>query len=199
MKKCMIATALAVVLSSAGAQAAPNLQGETGLIQTPSADVLRNGQFGAGYFSERDGYRISAGAGFANKVEFSWSGVRPEQGGNRNELNVKFGLIGEKVLLPGVVFGVSDLTAERQRSYYAVTSKSLPFGYRLHIGAGNGRYDGVFAGVEKRFFPGITTIVEYDGRHFNFGGRISSGAGVQWHAGWRQGDKKSYFGVTLVR
>jgi hypothetical protein len=34
------------------------------------------------------------------------------------------------------------MTAERERSYYAVASKALPFGFRIHAGVGNGRFDG---------------------------------------------------------
>jgi len=199
MKKVMVMAALAASMLGGIAQAAPTLQGETGLINVPSADVIRSGKVSVGYFSLRDGHVLTAGAGFNDKIELTWSGNHLAGTTTRNEVNMKFGLLGEKILLPGVVIGISDITAERERSVYAVTSKSLPLGLRLHIGVGNGRYDGVFAGVEKRFFPGITTMVEYDGEHVNVGGRVSLPAGVQLNAGWRQEDKKTYFGVSMTR
>ena len=106
-----------------------------------------------------------------------------------------------------VAAGVEDIAAQRQRSFYAVASKALPFGFRLHAGFGNGRFDGVFAALEKTLnpvsvvkgnntFPATTLIVEFDGHTTNYGARVSIIPGLKLDAGWR--NHEAYFGLSFT-
>lgn len=55
------------------------------------------------------------------------------------------------VFAPGVAVGVEDIGDRSERTAYVVASKSLPQGIRLHVGGGNGNYDGVFFAIEKNW------------------------------------------------
>ncbi|HBS59184.1 MAG TPA: hypothetical protein DEA44_07955, partial [Firmicutes bacterium] len=96
-----------------------------------------------------------------------------------------------------------------QRSAYIVGSKALPLGVRVHYGLGDGRYDGVFGGIEKTInplgvltgdnaFPATTLIAEYDGDDFNVGARLSLVSGVKIDAGW-QDMKDFYVGFSITK
>ncbi|QJW47769.1 hypothetical protein HA075_19655 [bacterium BFN5] len=54
MRKILLAAVCASLMATATAAAAPSTNGSTGLINTPSADVLREGQFSLGYYNEKD-------------------------------------------------------------------------------------------------------------------------------------------------
>lgn len=207
MKKVLFGISCALVLASTPVFAAPSVNGSTGLINNPSADVLREGEFSLGYYHLKDG-----GVGIFNtnvlpKLELGVAGFRYDGQDNENYINAKFSIVPETVLTPGFAVGVEDIANTDERSAYAVASKALPFGFRIHAGAGNGRFDGVFAGIEKTInpvsiitgnnaFPATTLIAEYDGNHMNYGARMAIVPGLKLDAGWR--DHDGYFGISYT-
>jgi hypothetical protein len=201
--------ALALLVSTAAAYAAPSVNGSTGQINNPSADVLREGQFAAGYYHLKDGGAGVFDIGLLPNLELGVAGFRYDDShANKTYVNAKLGLLPETVLTPGVSVGIEDVAGERSRSYYAVASKALPFGFRIHAGVGNGRFDGPFAALEKTInpisaitgsntFPATTLIAEFDGHRMNYGARVSIVPGLKVDAGWR--DHSAYFGISFTR
>lgn len=207
MKKIILTAVCATLMATATAAAAPSINGSTGLINTPSADVLREGQFSLGYYNTREGGVGIFNTNIAPNLEIGVAGFRYDNESNKNYLNAKFSIVPETVLSPGLAVGVEDAAGETDRSYFAVASKGLPLGFRIHAGVGNGRYDGLFAGIEKTInpvsiltgnstFPATTLIAEYDGRDMNYGARMSIIPGLKLDAGWRH--DKTYVGVTFT-
>lgn len=196
------------LLASAPAFAAPSVNGSTGQINNPSADVLQEGQFAAGYYHLKDGGVGVVGLNIAPKLEVGLAGFRYDDArGNASLVNAKYSLFSESILTPGLAIGVEDIGRQRQRSVYAVASKALPFGFRLHAGVGNGRFDGMFASIEKTInpvsvlsgnntFPATTLIAEFDGHNMNYGARMSIVPGLKIDAGWR--DHSAYFGLSFT-
>lgn len=208
MKKIVSLSALCVMLLTASVQAAPAINGATGLIDTPSADALRAGQVSIGYYHLKDGGVGSAAFGVAKNLEVGVAGFRYEGNDNKTYLNAKLAVAPETVLTPGLALGVTDAANQEKRSFYAVASKALPLGFRIHVGAGNGQYGKVFAGLEKTInplsvitgnnaFPATTLIAEYDGNNMNYGARLSIVPGLKVDAGWRT-NKSTYFGLSFT-
>lgn len=207
MKKTAAAI-LFIILSGfgTGADAAPSFNGSTGMIDTPTADVLRKGQFSLGAYTLKDGRTGSVIVNVAPKLEIGWLGQRYEKSANlpnSNCFNAKFALATETVLTPGIAVGVEDIANADKRSWYMAASKGLIFGVRLHAGLGNGRYDGFFAAVEKTLWPvsitghgGANLIAEWDGSRFNYGIRMSVAPGLRFDAGIRK--KNVYLGVSFT-
>ncbi len=186
-------------------QAAPSLAGSTGMIDNPSADVLREGQVSAGYYHVVEGNQFSFTAHVAPQTEVG-AVIFHDRDSERIGLNAKFSLQQERVNTPAVAIGVEGLTGYRDTSWYAVASKSLPFGIRLHAGVGNGRFNGVFGGVEKqlnslsvlpgKYLPTASLMAEFDGRQMNYGLRFAVAPGVKLDGGWRK--HGSYFGISYT-
>lgn len=207
MKKIMLAAVCATFIVTAPVAAAPTVNGSTGLINTPSSDVLREGQFSLGYYNLHEGKAGSFGIGIAPKLELSVAAFDYDRRSNETYLNAKFGVLPESVMTPGLAIGIEDMADETDRSFYAVASKGLPLGFRIHAGVGNGRYDGFFAGIEKvlnpvsvvtgnSVFPTTSLIAEYDGHDMNFGARLTLVSGLKVDAGWRH--DKTYVGATFT-
>lgn len=208
MRKVLLGVTFAIVLLlAAPVWAAPSITGSTGLINTPSSDVLREGEFSLGYYHLKNGGVGIFNTNVAPNLELSIAGFRYDGKENKNYLNAKFGLVPETVFTPGLAVGIEDLGNTDKRSAYAVASKALPFGFRMHIGAGSGRFNGVFAGFEKTLnpisvitgnnaFPATTLIAEYDGKSMNFGARMSIIPGLKLDAGWRNHD--GYVGMSYT-
>lgn len=207
MKKIMFGISCMLLVMSATVLAAPSINGSTGLINTPTADVLRAGQLSLGYYHLKDGGVGIFNTNIAPNLEIGLAGFRYDGQQNRNVVNAKFGLVPETVLTPGVAVGVEDISNTEKRSAYVAASKALPFGFRIHAGAGNGRFNGIFAGLEKTInpvsiitgnnaFPATTLIAEYDGKNMNYGARMSIVPGLKLDAGWRKND--SYIGISFT-
>lgn len=207
-KKTILATACALMLTGATAFAAPSVNGSTGMINTPSADVLHEGQFSLGYYNLKDGGVGTFNMNLARNLEVGVAGFRLDNQDNKTLVNAKYALIPETVLTPGISVGVEDIADKSGISKYAAASKSLPFGFRLHAGVGDGRFDGFFASVEKTFnpiglitgsntFPATTLIAEYDGKNMNYGARLSIVPGLKVDAGVRNSD--FYVGMSFTK
>ncbi|GMB01308.1 YjbH domain-containing protein [Pelosinus sp. IPA-1] len=206
MKKVLFGISI-LLLTSAPVFAAPSVNGSTGLINNPSADVLREGQVSLGYYHLKDGGVGIFNTNIAPNLELGVAGFRYDGQQNKNLVNAKFALVPETVLSPGLAVGVEDIGNNNKRSSYAVASKALPLGFRIHAGVGNGRFDGVFAGIEKTInpvsiltgnnaFPATTLIAEYDGKNMNYGARMSIVPGLKLDAGWRNHD--GYVGISFT-
>jgi hypothetical protein len=207
MRNLMLAV-IFTLLVPVSAYAAPSVNGSTGQINNPSADVLREGQFAAGYYHLKAGGVGVVGLNLAPNFEVGLAGFRYDNAAsNATFVNAKLALLPEGILTPGLAVGVEDIGRQKERSVYAVASKALPFGLRLHAGVGNGRFGGVFAAVEKTInpvsvfsgnntFPATTLIAEFDGHNMNYGARMSIVPGLKVDAGWR--DRAAYFGLTFT-
>ena len=171
---------------------APSRQGSTGGILLPSADVLRKEQASLGFFRQRGDTRVNFALGIDNHWEISAS---EQTGKTAAEVNLKYMLQPEGILQPGIAVGVDDIGGQEKRSPYAVVSKGLPFGIRLHTGWGKGQYGGLFLGAEKKLitkakpgmFPDTSLFVEDDGRVASVGLRMSVSRGSKIEFGRRDG------------
>ena len=187
---------LILLLLPSLAAAAPSVKGSTGNIDTPSADVLRPGQAAIGYYN-LDGEKSTVGGISAGKdIEVSAAYTENRQKDDFTKVNIKYAIAQEGVFAPGVAVGVEDIGDRSERTAYVVASKSLPQGIRLHVGGGNGNYDGVFFAIEKKLvplsvggvFPDSSLIVENNGHHMNYGLRMALSPGLKMTTGWRGGD-----------
>jgi len=191
-----------IMLLPAWTAAAPSLQGSTGNIVVPSADVLRLGQFDLGYYHETGEKTAVAAVGISRNWELSAARREREHGTDYTAVNLKYAVAQESITEPGLAIGVEDISAEGDRSLYVVASKGLPFGIRLHAGCGNGSYGGLFYAVEKKItphaaggvFPDAAVLVENNGHETDYGIRISLSKGLKATAGWHDGEK--FIGFT---
>lgn len=209
MRKIVFGVFCALIVFAAPVFAAPTVNGSTGQINNPSADVLQPGQFSLGYYHLKSGGAGVFDMNMLPNLEVGVAGFRYDDSStNKTYVNAKLSLLPETILTPGVAVGVEDIAAQRDRSYYAVASKALPFGFRVHAGVGNGRFDGMFASLEKTInpvsvltgnntFPATTLIAEFDGRNMNYGARLSVVPGLKVDAGWR--DHAAYFGISFTK
>lgn len=207
MKKIMVGLTCSLLMTTMPVLAAPSVNGSTGLINTPTADVLRGGQVSVGYYHLKDGGVGTFNTNIAPNLEIGVAAFRYDGQKNENYVNAKFGLVPETIMTPGLSIGVEDMANRGQRSLYAVASKALPFGFRIHAGTGNGRFNGVFGGIEKTInplsvltgnnaFPATTLIAEYDGKVMNYGARLSIVPGLKLDAGVRNHD--GYIGISFT-
>lgn len=200
----------ALLLGTPFAHAAPSMSGATGMIRIPSADVLRPAHYSFGYYYRQDHQNGVAALGLPAGLEVS-AAVPWYIGESRPVImNAKISLNQESLLIPALAFGVEDLGGRDRRSFYGVLSKALPFGLRIHVGAGSGRFDGMFGAVEKVLnptslrkqnagsFPVTSLIVEMDGYKMNYGARLSLAHGLRLDAGWMGRHQQMYMGLTYT-
>ncbi len=210
-KKHLHSTMLLIVLLTitAAANAAPAVTGSTGMIRLPTADSLNPGQFSAGYY-----YWHGQGAGVAvvglpRGIEVSAAVRRNEGLADTGLVNLKFNLNQEALLYPAVAVGIEDIDGRERRSVYGVLSKALPYGFRIHIGTGTGRFEGMFASLEKVLnpvsirkkhsgFPVTSLIVEMDGYNMNYAARLRLAQGMRLDVGWLGKDERVYCGLTFT-
>ncbi|WP_196593082.1 YjbH domain-containing protein [Pectinatus sottacetonis] len=185
-------------------KAAPTTYGPTGLIDVPSADVMRSNQMEIGYYHlNTAAYEVIAVPLFRS---FEMSGaVRDENNIHTlKTFNLKYSLEQEGVFTPGIAMGVDDIADNDNTAAYLVLSKALPFGLRIHTGIGTMRYKHGFAGLETRLiplskggeFPDLSFMVEHIDKKTSYGFRLATAKGLQFTAGWR--DKKSFWGITYT-
>ena len=175
------------------------------MIRMPTADSMRLGQFSTGYFYWNDHGSGVVAVGLPRGVEIS-AAVRRNVGVADTAIyNVKFNLNQEALLYPAVAIGVEDIDGRERRSVYGVLSKALPYGFRIHIGTGTGRFEGMFASLEKVLnpvslrkknsgFPVTSLIVEMDGYKMNYAARMRLAQGLRLDAGWLGKEERIYCG-----
>ena len=207
-KNVFLAFLCAFALLASPVAAAPSINGPTGLINTPSADVLHEGQFSLGYYNLSDGGAGIVTFNMARNLEVGAAGFQYDRQDNKVLLNAKYAVVPETILTPGISIGVEDALDQKGRTAFAAVSKTLPFGFRIHAGVGNGRIDGMFYALEKTInpigmvsaskgFPATTLILEYDGQHTNYGARMAIAGGLRMDAGWK--NSNFYVGLSLTR
>ena len=198
---------VALLMIGAPALAAPAVNGPTGLINSPTADVLRLEQFSIGYYQLKDSRVGTFTTNVAKNVEVGVSAFHYESHQNKNYSHIKFALAPEQILTPGFALGVEGIADHEKPSLYAVASKALPFGFRIHAGIGNGRFGGMFASIEKTInpvsirssknaFPTTTLIAEYDGKNMNYAARLAVATGLKLDIGLRNHD--GYAGISFT-
>lgn len=208
MRKILVGVALLTASLTGTAMAASSINGPTGQINTVSADTLKQGEVALGYYNLENGAVGNLNIGLIKNVEIGGSFYDPDAGSRQNRLNVKWSIAPETIATPGVAVGMEDITGESARTGYVVASKGLPMGFRVHYGIGNGRYDGIFGGIEKTFnpigvtgsntFPATTLIAEYDGNDVNVGARLAVVSGIKIDAGLKN-MKDFYVGFNLTK
>lgn len=183
----------------APAWAAVSLHGTIGGVDTPSSDVLRFGQyilFGASLEQES---RVGIGFSVVPRLEITaFHAGRP--GVYQPSFGIKYALREEGILKPGLAMGITDAANRVERSAYAVMSKGLPKGIRVHLGWGTGFYEGAFCSFEKQLsasksaaFSPVALVVEYSGKNMKYGVQAALDQDVSITAGWR--GRKPFAGI----
>ena len=205
----IVLSLLAFLLTTTAVLAAPSMTGSTGMIRVPTADSMRLGQFSAGYFYWNEHGSGVVAVGLPRGVEIS-AAVRRNAGDTDTAIyNVKFNLNQEALLYPAVAIGIEDIDGRDRRSVYGVLSKALPYGFRIHIGTGTGRFEGMIASLEKVLnpvsirkkhsgFPVTSLIVEMDGYKMNYAARMRLAQGLRLDAGWLGKEERVYCGLTFT-
>lgn len=190
-----------LVLAAVSSQvaAAPAYFGYTGLMLTPTADILKTGGFGFGavYLTgdSNDTTFLSANVGLLNTLEVGGAWVSPEHGDSSGIINAKLAVLEENAVSPGLSIGVSDITNEIDMTPYVVLSKALllnstnRWAPRAHIGFGGGHLDGLFAGLSATVNDRTQVMVEYDTNDVNFGVQFAAADRLRLHAGLVSGDR----------
>ena len=184
--------------------AQPSLTGATGLLELPTADVVKKESFGIGIYSADDVKIKNMGYGLAEKLEVSFVNEKQELE-QLNKFNVKYVLVSETVLTPGLAVGINDFTGKSDRSTFAVVSKGLPLGFRVHAGIGSGDFEKGFVALEKNItpllganvFPSTTLLVEYNDNNINYGMRMSIVPDLKLNLG--RFDHKTFIGLTYAK
>jgi Exopolysaccharide biosynthesis protein YbjH len=184
MRKGWVLLALVGLATVRPALAAPNYLGSTGLLMTPSADVLQLREWNAHVHGSEDFTTYGASFGLFENLEVGVTGYDFKHGGGTNALiNAKYRLVPESKSVPAIAVGAVDISDEFNvdPSIYLVISKALgmvsPGGttglqLRGHVGVGQGIYDTVFGGVDLILTPRLLLMAEYDSSDFNFGARL---------------------------
>ena len=199
----------AVPFMIATVAAAPSMTGSTGMIRIPSADILQPGHFSTGYYYWQEHGSAVAAVGLSPDLEFSAAVPWKEGLTGAWTVNAKYNLNQEALLIPAVSIGIEDIDGRERRSVYGVLSKALPYGLRIHIGVGTGRFEGMFGAIEKVLnptslrkassgFPVTSIIVEMDGYKMNYGARLTLARGLRLDGGWLGRDEKVYLGLTYT-
>ena len=184
------------------------------MIRIPTADVLNTGHFAAGYYYWQDHGTAVAAVGLPSGLEVSAVAPWGQGGSDVWTVNAKFSLNQETLLIPAVAIGMEDIGGQGRRSVYGVISKVLPYGFRVHIGTGTGRFDGMFGSIEKVLnpthlrnlhkkkntsgFPVTSLILEMDGHKMNYGARMRLAHGLRLDAGWLGQEERIYLGLTYT-
>jgi len=211
MRKTILAllVCFAVPFMVATVAAAPSMSGSTGMILIPSADILQPGHFSTGYYNWQEHGSAVAAAGLSSDLEISAAVPWKEGRTGAWTVNAKYNLNQEALLIPAVSIGIEDIDGRDRRSVYGVLSKALPYGLRIHLGAGTGRFEGMFGAIEKVLnptslrkassgFPVTSIIVEMDGYKMNYGARLNLARGLRLDGGWLGRDEKVYLGLTYT-
>lgn len=172
---------------------APSLLGPTGLLVTPTAEVMGMAQWNVGASAVRvdegpDQSLLYANLGFVSKLEVGATREKLEGADAETLINAKIQVLGP---LPGKISlaaGVIDITDQVDRSGYAVLSHTLGAGLlmregqitspQIHLGVGGGRFDGVFGGLSAVVGRNLTVLAEYDSEDVNIGARLPLGANL---------------------
>lgn len=194
MKRIVLLVSSATLLMAEQLLSSLSMQGYTGLINTPNAQVMNEGDIVFSFNNQFDnhlsGYDDSKertdaqdyvfGAGFLPNLEIQ--GRFKEQMPYTRDLsaNIKYQIPQFHEYLPNIAIGVQDLgsATSTYENYYIVADKSFSF-VRASLGYGysnnnrTARMDGVFGGLEARVAPWLSVLGEYDGEESHAGIRLN--------------------------
>ena len=161
-----------------------SMQGFTGIINTPNAEVLDessiefafNNQNDANDIANRD-YRAEQyfiNVGFLPNLELTGRLSEIDKTHRDLSANIKFQLPLYYKYLPKIAVGIQDLggLANYYDAKYVVLSKDI-WKIRASVGYGTDRLDGVFGGLEIKVFDWIYLLGDYDTKEKNVGVRIN--------------------------
>lgn len=179
---------LALAVAALPAAASPTVEGPTGLMFVPTADVLPNGGFNFALHRAWDSTFVTFNTSMMENLEFGVTSVSWERGSDARG-NIKFRLMAETRQNPSVAVGVADLADDLDRSVYVVATKNLSgAGFRGTIGLSS---KGLLAGLAKelntvsvsngarRGAPGAVFMAELDGSALNVGVGITLAPAVR--------------------
>ncbi|MGQ9525708.1 MAG: hypothetical protein ACUVTZ_12835 [Armatimonadota bacterium] len=159
-----------VLLCAVPVYAEPSASGYSGLILVPTADVVQAGQYAAGAFilNQRPGrYTTYLGQfGASRGLEVGLTSIRLRGGDRETVLNAKYQFQRERRGRAAIACGIYDPTDEVDSTAYFVASKTIRTrgkaiqSLRVHVGAGGGLLDGVFAGVSVELVRNLTAMIE---------------------------------------
>ena len=212
----LVTLLLALALSGLAlqAEAAPSLFGGTGLLFTPTADVVPDQQFNVAFFALEleegvDESVLAANVGLPQGLELGFARIKPEGRESDTFLNAKYQLWREQDEKPALSVGVVDLTDEQDTTVYVVLSKSVSdwvrdrgkdiTGPQIHAGLAGGLLDGVFAGASAYLGDKLALLAEYDTEDVNLGARLELGSGFLAHAGWVNGLDDFALGASFTK
>lgn len=192
--------AVAAVLAACWLTAAaePGLEGVTGILNVPTAEVAKDGEFYIGFgrnenkvrYPGREQRNYFVGVGFLPRLEVVARYIDfpeildpsvPGFGTRKDRsVNAKLQLLSEECAPVSVAAGMYDVggRAVIERGTYGVVSKTIG-PVRLTLGVGDKRLDGVFGGVEISPIPELDLMYEYDTYDHNFGVRLNPHP--DWH------------------
>lgn len=185
---------LVFLLGLLPAVAAPSLLGPTGLLNVPTADALSAEELAFAVYGTEGGSHAAYifNYGVRQNLEVGFTRFTDRE----TVVNAKYNFQPEIGRRMGVAVGVADLTDEVNTALYVVASKKLPVNapgltnLRLHLGlasGGNANSDiplhGFFTGLSIDISNRVILIGEQDGSHFNFGGNVVIGNGLQVNIG----------------
>ncbi|MHB8829345.1 MAG: YjbH domain-containing protein [Syntrophales bacterium] len=163
-----------------------SLQGFTGLLNTPNAEVTDEGKAYLLYSNQKESHwrdrarreeNYMFSVGFFSFAEIG--GRYTEAPGKARDLTanfkVKLPFIPRGAYLPQVAFGMQDVGGGLKylQTKYVVATKDLwRFRFSLGYGTGPDRMDGVFGGLELKAFDWLYLIGEHDTREKNLGIRL---------------------------
>jgi len=195
MRKMILLAAGTTLLLSKPIPHSLSFQGYTGLINTPNAQVMDEGDISLSFNNQFDNHLRNYnydlpekyaedylfGVGLLPNLEIQ--GRFKEQPGYARDLsaNIKYKLPQWYEYLPNIAIGAEDLgsAANLYENYYIVADKqfwflraSLGYGYSNVKKGRSERMDGLFGGVEAQVVPWLSLLGEYDGEETHAGARF---------------------------
>lgn len=190
--RALVAALAALLPATGGADELPalSLQGYTGLLDVPDAEVLTDGDFAAAWSNQRDPRWRALGGSDSwfvtlGLLPFVEVGGRVQHGPElvhtrtlsdlsvHAKAQVPLRLLDPR--LPALAIGAQDFAGAKARfkTAYVVATQALWIA-RATVGWGSGpdRLDGLFAGLELRPLRFLTLLAEHDGLETNLGGRL---------------------------
>lgn len=215
MKGIRVLLVCAAVLATLGYSAVPgsaaqSYLGYSGLLLTPTTEVLSERQLSiGGYYldAEEGDYAISlAGTvGLLPGLEAGVNVLDVKDGESDTQINAKYELLKESQTVPSVAVGVTGLGSDwYDECVYLVAGKSFNapaqaafWAPRVYFGVGSDvPVDGLFVGVSAAVADRLTLMAEYDSEDVNVGVRFAVSDKVRLHGGIFGGDWAN-FGVGL--
>ena len=163
-----------------------SLQGFTGLLNTPNAEVTEEGKAYILFSNQKESQwrdRVPREESYIFSVGlFSFAeigGRLTEAPGATRDLSanakVKLPFSSIGYFLPDIAFGMQDMgggAKNLQTKYVVATEELWRFRFSLGYGTGPDRMDGVFGGVEFKTFDWLYLIGEHDTKETNIGIRL---------------------------